>query len=253
MHTSIAMYEGMTLQGCLEVWETPLEQWEDTKVCLSSQECARAHTSVFVLEQYMSCSTSRAPSLSSACCTVTTLSSCNSTTHGQGRGVETHAHMHTDMQTCRHAGRDTQTQLCGCPSAVDQSCHVEQQRQTQTPLEESLLLPYLHTRMDAVHAFSEQPDKLGSDLHSHPLRRRAMPQANHRVVILTSGHPTIASLLSSSHQPPIILPSASYHPPISILSSSHQHSIILPSAHPTTAASPHLYVQREGEKGLDSR
>lgn len=222
MHTSIAMYEGMIPQGCREVWETPLEQWEDTKVCLSSQECARAQTSVFVLEQYMSCSTSRAPSLSSACCTVTTLSSCNSTTHGQGRGVETHAH--------RLSGRDTQTQLCGCPSAVDQSCHVEQQRQADSTRRDPIAAIFTHTHGCSACIF-RAARQVGIRLHSHPLRLRAMPQADHRVVILPSGHPTTASLLSSSHQ----------------------HSIILPSAQPTTAASPHLYVQRKGEKGLDSR
>ena len=82
----------------------------------------------------MSCSTSLVPSLSSACCTVTTLSSCNRTTHGQGGGryaTCTCTHAHTTVRLSFRSGP-----ILSCRTA---------RRQAWTPLEEALLLPDLHT------------------------------------------------------------------------------------------------------------
>lgn len=133
-----------------------------------------AHTSVFVLEQYMSCSTSRAPSLSSACCTVTTLSSCNSTTRGVGEWA-------VICVACTHY-----TLFTKCDAVLQQWTNPAIQNSrtgTGSTGRSPIAARFTHTNMDAVHAFSEQLNMLGLDL----------------VASFT--------LPSPSHLPPITLPS----------------------------------------------
>ena len=177
---------------------------------------------------------------------------------------------------CDMRGMYTLSQKCDTVLQQRANPAIQTTGQAQTPLEEALLLPDLHTptwmRACIFRAAEHVGVRPGGQLHppiTLPLASHhppiTLPLASHHPPIglpSPSHHPPIGlpspshwppiTLPSPSHWPPITLPSFSHHPPITLPSFSHHPPITRPRGHPMPAG-PYLYVQRKSKEGLDCR
>ena len=125
---------------------------------------------------------------------------------------------------CDMCGMYTLSQKCDTVLQQRANPAIQTTGQAQTPLEEALLLPDLHTptwmRACIFRAAEHVGVRPGGQLHP-PI---TLPLASH--------HPPI-TLPSPSHWPPITLPLASHHPPIILPSPAHH-----PPKRPSHASRP---------------